>query len=266
MKLRIYSDIHQNHIIYHFDRNPDYLWYPTEMEDDHETTLAILGDIWESDKFLKFAGVSWLKNLASRFKYILIVLGNHDYYGASIGPLEDKINRFIQDEGLINCHLLNDRVVELDGIPFFGSCFWTSIDFKNQHVVHDPETEKMTSRFRSIRVGKSYQRFTIDRWIEQHIKAKTELKRALEQHDDLVVLTHMAPSRRSLSPDEKDSILSPFYFEDMTEILKTSSIRMWAHGHTHYAVYYEEHGIPIYSNPVGYPGEDTGYEDLVIEL
>jgi hypothetical protein len=68
-----------------------------------------------------------------------------------------------------------------------------------------------------------------------------------------VVVTHHAPSRRSIPPFHEGSQLNPAFASDMEALIYSSGIPLWIHGHTHYNVDYHVGGTRVLSNQRGYP-------------
>jgi hypothetical protein len=101
-----------------------------------------------------------------------------------------------------------------------------------------------------------------------NIKAAMAL--ALEQDMPLVVVTHHAPSARSLLPNSTPEDMAtyayqqsdPFYASHLDYLmLGDDAPNIWIHGHTHISMSYTVGQTRVRSNPKGYSdGEDTGFE------
>ena len=77
-----------------------------------------------------------------------------------------------------------------------------------------------------------------------------------------VVISHHAPSPRSIAPQYEGNKLNPAFISDLETMIANNSIALWIHGHTHTAFDYRIGGTRVVCNPRGYqPYEaDTGYE------
>lgn len=89
----------------------------------------------------------------------------------------------------------------------------------------------------------------------------------------MVVLSHHAPSMRSVAGEFEGSPLNSAFATDLEGMMKAPPVVAWLHGHTHRAVRYtlhprEGHEVLVASNPMGYPGEpNTGYDhDFVVDM
>jgi len=69
-----------------------------------------------------------------------------------------------------------------------------------------------------------------------------------------VVITHMAPSARSIPDHYKDELLSAAYASHLDELAQGADL--WIHGHIHDSVDYSIGNCRVISNPLGYPRSD----------
>lgn len=87
--------------------------------------------------------------------------------------------------------------------------------------------------------------------------------------DKFIVVTHHAPSDRSIQPEYVGDCLSPAFASHNEELVKSSLINYWIHGHTHHCVDYCLDSTRVLSNQRGYiPHEPVeGFnEQKVIEV
>ena len=88
-----------------------FLWLPPSMLEDLERTMIVAGDMWTQKKFLtrKYNdGDSWMGKLSKQFKYVIFVLGNHDYWGANISDEPLKVKQELASQKLNNVFLINN--------------------------------------------------------------------------------------------------------------------------------------------------------------
>ena len=67
-----------------------------------------------------------------------------------------------------------------------------------------------------------------------------------------VVITHHAPSRKSIHPRFADSLLNACFVSDAERLIDGSRARVWTHGHTHDSFDYFLNGTRVVCNPRGY--------------
>jgi Icc-related predicted phosphoesterase len=82
-----------------------------------------------------------------------------------------------------------------------------------------------------------------------------------------VVVTHHAPSQRSLNPLYSDPMAAA-YATHLDALVEESGVPLWIHGHTHHCVDYRLGRTRVVANQRGYPDEPVGGFDpgLVLDL
>ena len=67
-----------------------------------------------------------------------------------------------------------------------------------------------------------------------------------------MVITHHAPSPKSIHPRFADSLLNACFVSDAERLIDGSRARLWIHGHTHDSFDYCLNGTRVVCNPRGY--------------
>jgi Icc-related predicted phosphoesterase len=67
-----------------------------------------------------------------------------------------------------------------------------------------------------------------------------------------VVITHHAPSRKSIHPRFADSLMNACFVSDAEHLIERSGACLWIHGHTHDSFDYPVSGTRVVCNPRGY--------------
>lgn len=262
MLIRLLSDLHIE-----WSNN---IYNLKELDTDSETILILAGDIGCGTD-----ATVLIKEWAKRFKYIVYVAGNHEFYGHTLEINNKDIAKELQ--GLNNVFYLSLETgtsIELDGVVFFGETFWTSLNPTAEWFI-----SKRMNDFKYISTvctdtGADIP-FTTRYWGERFASCKEELKKTLrnaaKDGKNVVVVTHHAPSQKSSSMSRYDAReLDSAYFTDMSErILCNEHIKLWCHGHMHNSSDYFIGSTRIVANPLGYTGYATnkGFkEDLLINL
>lgn len=73
-----------------------------------------------------------------------------------------------------------------------------------------------------------------------------------------IVVTHHAPSPRSLPPGRRRNLVSAAYASDLERLVIASGPDLWLHGHIHYPSDYLVGRTRVVCHPRGYPGEEPG--------
>ena len=188
---------------------------------------------------------------------VLYVVGNHEFYGGSFPGLLNKMQAEAAGLGP-RFHLLNRGVVEVDGVIFLGATLWTDFGLNG-----DPEGDAFVAQtrmndFRNIRVDPSYRRLRPNDLRAVHDRDVQWLTGQFSELDDkpVVVVTHHAPSARSVHPKYADDPVSAAYASRLDDLVASSGAQLWIHGHTHHAVDYRIADTRVVSNPRGYVDDD----------
>lgn len=247
MKLYLASDLHLEFA----DMQPG----DSSFEAD---VILLPGDIWKGDQGIHWARATWPEH------EIVYVAGNHEYYGKIMGHVESALR--IADEETGVHYLQNDEVV-IDGTRFIGATFWTDTrlfgDRWTQPVVWSSLMK--LNDFRVIRSGGGDSAFSIREMIALHKQSLAYIKERLSEPFDgkTVVLTHHAPSMRSVHQRYMDDPTSAGFTSDCTELFGVPAL--WVHGHMHDSFDYIENGTRVVCNPRGYASRDGTNENESFE-
>lgn len=126
MEIRLISDIH-------LDGCKD--WQLPPMEGEADQVLVIAGDI--ANGKLESYVTSFFEDVASRFRKVLVVLGNHDYYHADIQDTD--ANWWNLAKHWDNVTLLQKDIHEIDDVVFIGCTLWTDFDFESEIMMNNAE-------------------------------------------------------------------------------------------------------------------------------
>lgn len=80
------------------------------------------------------------------------------------------------------------------------------------------------------------------------------LKQALDTRcpEPTVVITHHAPSLRSVNPRFKGSLLNACFASETDDLVQGDKAVLWIHGHMHDCLDYTLNGTRVVCNPRGY--------------
>ncbi len=218
--------------------------------------------------------LEWLSSALARRLPVIVVAGNHEYYGAAVIPSIEEARAVAARSP--NIHFLENDTVEIDGIAFIGGTLWT--DFKlggrdpelaMYHAEYGVAGQSMND-YKRIKFAKNpYRRFKPIHAYRKHMETRefiaSELRARANQQT--VVVTHHAPSARSISAKHRDDPLSPCYASDLEDLILETDPMMWVHGHVHQRHEYHVGITKVVANPRGYPGERSGFEPgLTVEI
>ncbi|MBY3355152.1 metallophosphoesterase [Rhizobium laguerreae] len=205
--------------------------------------------------------IEWMLSNFGREIPIVFVAGNHEYYGAS---MQESIRNAENAQEYPNLHFLENDLVEIDGVLFVGGTLWTDFSlFGREPSLAMAAAQTGMNDFKRIKYTKiPFRKFRPIHAFRKHQETRdylfSELRKRIAQHT--VVVSHHAPSHRSISAEFRDDPLSPCYASDLEELIDETQPTAWIHGHVHHHCDYMIGDTRVIANPRGYPGESSGFE------
>lgn len=238
MRFAVASDLH-----FEFHRDKGVALVETLPETD---VIVVAGD-------LANAQCLWnsLVLLLGKYRHVLFVPGNHEFYGSSFQSVRQSINKLkhrmpkMRDRGetLGELHLLDHGTAVIEGQRFVGTTMWfrwqDGIALKH-HYLNDFNTIRGAAR----------------RIYEENRRALEFLEETVRSTD--VVVTHHPPSEGSVPPDqdEEEAKYNCFYLCDVEEFIRERQPKLWVHGHMHHSFDYLIDDTRVVCNPFGYALEE----------
>lgn len=186
--------------------------------------LCLLGDIGDpkSEVYWMF-----LKNMSEQFFTILLLTGNHEYYGAEIGKTNAFIEHKIDEMKLNNVIFMNNKVFKIGNHVCIGTTLWSRIP-------PSAKTE-IEGRINDYRLIKG---FTTDISNDLHTKNVKWLETILEKYKNdektkVIVLSHHSPLLKNTSFHLYENKPTNHAFSsDLSSLMKY--VDYWCMGHTHH--------------------------------
>ena len=236
MKIRVISDAH-----FEFITDKEMPEFVAALPNDCDV-LVLAGDITTYSNQVVVIG-----EFCKKYKHVVRVYGNHEFYGTSRGDVHNKTRKLQGRHS--NLHVLNDSHTVIDGQRFIGCTLWFE------------DTPQNAMSYRLMNDCRRIQGFS--KWVWEVSRNSAKYLRDNVQEGDVVV-THHAPSERSISENyrnNRDWAVNGLYFYPMDDVLEGKRPRLWLHGHMHDAADYTvDGGCRVYSNPMGYHSYQTSWE------
>jgi len=196
--------------------------------------------------------VSWAEQCFAG-RPVLYVMGNHESYGKNLEHVERDLQAAC--EATQNVHFLNCSSVELGGVRFLGTTLWTDFTLfgeaarpaamtaAGQVMVDYHRIRLATQGFRKLRPADT---------ARLHAQQALWLRQALATPFDgkTVVITHMAPTMRSVAERYATDLVSAAYASNLEEVAAQADL--WIHGHMHDSFDYQIGKCRVVCNPRGY--------------
>jgi predicted phosphohydrolase len=248
MRLHVLSDVH-------LDFGP-FTPPPTDAD-----VVVLAGDVQMGSK-----GLPWIRaHFAGR--PVIYVLGNHEFYREATPALIETMRA--QCRGA-NIHLLENEAVQIGGVTFLGCTLWTDFRLFGDADLAGAIAAAAMNDYQLIRVSPEYRRLKGRDTARFHALSRRWLTEQLARSDPIrtVVVTHHAPSARSLDPLFADDPLNPTYASNLETLITASRVPLWIHGHIHRAADYVVGHTRVLANPRGYADEAVaGFEPgCVVEV
>lgn len=211
--------------------------------------LIIAGDLGELRNYKQYK--DFLDEISNHYEHVIIVFGNHEMYGTDI---DVKVDYELPD----NFHMLNNNTVEIEGHVFYGGTCWPNLEDLNETA--KLVLSQMINDFSYIKV--SGENFQPDHCIELfngfHDNILT-LDATIDK--PYTVITHFAPTEKSIHPNFKGSNINSYFCNDLESFIETSNIDYWICGHVHHKHEYTVGNTKVLCNPRGYWGERRHFGD-----
>jgi Icc-related predicted phosphoesterase len=201
---------------------------------DADTILLLAGDTGSYRRRNVYKAVA--DRLCDRFLKVFDVPGNHFWYGGTDWTLETlPFDR-------PNYHF--GSTISLGNIK--AATLWT--DFGNSNPAVEKACYEGMNDFGQIPDLEP-------EMIKSRHADHVQFLRDNIQPGDLV-MTHFAPSLRSLAPEDLVDPLSGYFATDLESLILEKRPAVWVHGHIHTPSNYTVGETKIICNPAGYQGRD----------
>lgn len=230
--------------------------------------LVLAGDICaisNASDCAKF--LAMLTYYTPKYKYVLMVAGNHEYYCTGVPTKDDcmdavnrklkSLNKMYTNFTYLNCDIVTLQINKKPYV-FIGATLWTKICIADRAAVQS----KMND-YECIYTCKAtgIEKFTVADMQKLHAKHVAFLKKTLLTLDKkipTVLITHHKPVGDTIGV--KKTVLTQAYECDITDIV-CAPVKVAIYGHTHVKYDKTINGIRYLSNPRGYPEQRTKYEN-----
>lgn len=249
MRVHILSDLHLE-------------FGPAEIPQIECDCVILAGDI-----STKLHGLEWILDKFPDVP-VIYVCGNHEFYGERHPHLIEKLRH--EAKGT-NVHVLENNWVYIQGVPIFGCTLWSDMALQGNVMTASLEAAGSMNDYKRIRnSSRGYRRFSPLDSRMAHSASLAAMKEFFAQHEasNSIIVTHHAPSIRSLPESRQGLLISAAYTSHLDDFIREHQPALWVHGHIHHSNDYTIGQTRIISNPRAYPDESNPEfrPDLVVEL
>jgi predicted phosphodiesterase len=235
MKIQVMSDLH---LEMHADGGAELI---RELDPTGVDVLVLAGDITMARYYESLASV--FEPLAIKYRHILYVPGNHEYYKSSPKQVARNLAKLAKE--VPHVVIPQNEITVIAGQRFIAGTMWFRPDplgDLNKRFMHD---------FALIQ--------DFEPWVyDQNAAFEKVLATHAEASD--VVVTHHLPALESVPPRFARSATNAYFVSDATSYIREHQPKLWIHGHTHDRCDYMLGETRVVANPLGYPNEIKSLE------
>ncbi|KAE9966696.1 hypothetical protein BLS_006857 [Venturia inaequalis] len=223
--------------------------YDTYQIPPHAPHLILAGDIGRLIDYEDY--LAFLTRHIDRFQFIYLVLGNHEFYGLTLGDGLERAAKLEREKALSNkvivLHQRRHDIPQL-GVIILGCTLWSSIPKEAEVVV-----AAKINDFKRI-VGWSVQDHNAAHQLDlEWLITQVNIARSQIKSRRIVVVTHHAPCIKGTShPEHTSSDCNSAFATDLLDNGCWVGVNTWVFGHTHYSTAFLRNGIRVIANQRGY--------------
>jgi len=213
--------------------------------------LVIAGDQWASGREFTHS-TQWVKTIAAEFDNVIMVLGNHDYYGTEIDATDKAYQEWAAEYK--NVHVLQNSSVTIDDVKFIGSTLWTDFVWVNgdARVTRLDDFYKLSDASQILHGDAHIEPAEI---LRRHKLAVDYIRSNADSTS--VVVTHHGPSYKGLSPKyapkyDGELTINHLFFSDLEQLIEETEPKAWIYGHSHDSAHFYVGSTRVAANPCGY--------------
>jgi hypothetical protein len=259
MKIAVMSDLHleyDSRIFHDRDakerRSGDFGFY-LDPPRPAANVLVLAGDVHNGAQ-----AVDWAKR---NFQMpVVLIAGNHEAFGHELfRSIAYSRQQALATQGHVTfLERATGFLTPPSGAPlrFIGTTLWSDFSLFGDRQASMAAALIALDDFREIKIERGERvRGLLPSDVARLHKAavaflEIELRRPFKGLT--VVVTHFAPSARSVSPQYKDDPLTPAFASNLEKLILTYQPRLWIHGHMHDSFDYRIGKTRVVCNPRGY--------------
>jgi predicted phosphodiesterase len=191
-----------------------------------------------------------IKMLCNKYKSVVMVAGNHDFYSSSFDKTRDVLCSL--NDQISNFHFLDNDIIRLGGLRLVGCTMW----FRD-----NPDNVLYQNALNDFNWVKDFGNHVY----KENARSVKFLYDNLQEND--IVVTHHMPSADCVHPSYRNGLNSSFnrfYYCEMKELILDRNPKYWFFGHTHQLVDVNIGSTKCVNNALGYPMEKTEFVDKMV--
>lgn len=211
--------------------------------------VVLAGDI-----DVKLRGIEWAQKNFNR--PVVYIPGNHEFWGRNLQNHRRDMKAAAEGS---HVHVLDNDELILQGIRFLGGTSWT--DFSTWRDPHEASIAAGRGKDMYGTGSRDYRKITSVGYRKLLPRETIEMARQTKKwlvgkfsepfNGHTVVVTHHAPSPKSLKEGRAIDILDACDANAWDELVMQSNVSLWIHGHTHNSRDYLLGNTRVFCNAMG---------------
>lgn len=202
-----------------------------------------VGDV--SDHILD--SISFLRREIEPHMPVVLVLGNHDYFGSSIDFALEQARELTEGTRI---QLLENQTITVGDARIIGATLWTDFAVSTGGDENVPAWRRQRKAFGLIpylmldyqEIFRSDQRrsgetglITFQEILARHHESRSYIESELSKPFEgrTIVLTHHAPLMQSMDPAFFGQVSNAAFASDLSDLFTRGRPSLWIHGHIH---------------------------------
>lgn len=234
MKIALFSDLHLS-------------VQPLDLPQTDADVVVLAGDLQRPAQ-----AMAWARQFTQPTLY---VAGNHEFYGSDLVSTMAMLRT--EAEGS-QVRVLEREEWRHGGVRFLACTLWSDYRLFDSPAQREEGLQKAQEFVRDFsRIGLSPdfpERFTpaVSQMLFDQSVAWLEARFAEPFDGPTVVVTHFAPSPKSIAPQFVGSALNACFVSDLEAQILRWQPSLWLHGHVHHSCDYRVGATRVVANPRGY--------------
>lgn len=218
----------------------------------HAPYLIRAGDIGRLVDYEDY--LAFLTRHIDKFQSIYLVLGNHEFYGLTLGDGLERAAKLEREKALSNkVILLHQRRHDIPqlGVVILGCTLWSYIPKEAEVVVAARINDFKRIVGWNVQDHNAAHQLDLE-WLSTQVKiARGQIKSYKPRR--IIVVTHHAQCIKGTShPEHTSSDCNSAFATDLLDNGCWGRVKIWVFGHTHYSTAFIRDGIRIIANQRGY--------------
>lgn len=204
---------------------------------------------------------TFFDDVSKKFNRVVHISGNHEHYVGDVTKTANTIRDYFSRYS--NITHLDNETIDFGDVVLVGSTLWTGFDQGDDNIMSIARynMNDYYGVLNSAAMGRVSQKFDPEDSYEFHLDSINFIVNTVESdiNRDYFVVTHHAPSRRSITKREESAWFC--YGSELDKVIKEHpQIRVWQHGHIHTKQNYMIGDTIVVANPRGYFGDKSADE------